>query len=273
MQQARAAGWDGYTLSVSGTMRGMDLGLREKVALVSGASRGIGLAIARTLAAEGARVALVARTEGPLVAAAAEVGGLAISADLATEAGSELAVRQAEAELGPVDVLVNNLGGRAGTGWADTGAAEFESAMATNLYPAVRLSRLVVPGMRERRWGRIVVVSSLFGREAGGAPAYNAAKAAEVSLATSLAREVAPEGVTVNCVAPGSVLFEGGSWWRRGRDDPDAIAEFVRRELPLGRFGTPEEVAAVVAFLCSEPASYVNGACWAVDGAQSRSNI
>jgi 3-oxoacyl-[acyl-carrier protein] reductase len=116
-------------------------------------------------------------------------------------------------------------------------------------------------------------VSSLFGREAGGAPAYNAAKAAEISFTTSLAREVARDGVTVNCVAPGSILFEGGSWHRRLQADPETTRAFVEREIPLGRFGTPEEVASVVTYLCSVPASLVNGACWAVDGGQSRSNI
>jgi 3-oxoacyl-[acyl-carrier protein] reductase len=216
---------------------------------------------------------MVARNLTPLAAAAGPLGALAIATDLTEDAGCRKAVQATQSELGPVEILVNNLGGRAGSSWQDTGVSELETAMALNLYPAIRLTQLVLPGMREQAWGRVVVVSSVFGREAGGAPAYNAAKAAEISFTTSLAREVAGAGVTVNCVAPGSILFEGGSWWRRREENPEGIADFVKRELPLGRFGTPEEVASVVAFLCSEPARYVNGACWAVDGSQSRSNI
>ncbi len=251
----------------------MDLGLGGKAAMVTGASRGIGLACARALAAEGARVAMVARTEGPLREAAVSCGGLPVVADLSTEAGCREAVAVTERELGPVEILVNSLGGRAGTSWADTGPAEFELAFGLNLIPAARMAGLVVAGMRERGWGRVVVISSIYGREAGGPPAYNAAKAAEISYTTALAREVASSGVTVNCVAPGSVLFEGGSWHRRQVADPAAMAEFVRREMPLGRFGRPEEVGSAVAFLCSVAASYVNGACLVVDGGQSRSNI
>jgi 3-oxoacyl-[acyl-carrier protein] reductase len=127
--------------------------------------------------------------------------------------------------------------------------------------------------MLERGWGRVVVISSVFGREAGGAPAYNAAKAAENSMVKSLAREVAGKGVTVNAVAPGSVLWEGGGWHRRQQADPQAIAEFVRHEMPMGRFGTVNEVAHVVAFVCSQQASLLTGACINVDGGQSRSNI
>jgi len=245
----------------------VDYGLAGKLALVTGATRGIGLAIARVLAREGARVAVAARTEADVRAVAAELGGVGIAADLTTEAGCI----QAAARAGSIGILVNNLGLRAGSSWDDTGIAELELAMRGNLYAAVRLSRALLPAMEKAGWGRIVTIGSLFGREAGGAPAYNAAKAAEISFTTSLGREVAAKGVTVNCVAPGGILFEGGSWHRRRQADPEGIADYVRRDLPLGRFGTPEEVAEVVGFLCSEAAGYVTGACLAVDGGQGRS--
>jgi 3-oxoacyl-[acyl-carrier protein] reductase len=251
----------------------VDLGIAGKVALVTAGTRGIGLGIATALAAEGVRVAVAARTEVDVKRTAAALGGLGIVADLLTEAGCRRAVGETQQSLGSLDILVNNLGVRAGSSWSDTGPAEFEAAFAGNVAVSVRMTQLALPGMIKRGWGRVVVIASLWGREAGGAPAYNAAKAGEISFVTSMAREVAPNGVTVNAVAPGSILWEGGGWHRRQQADPEAIGEFVRREMPLGRFGTVEEVAGAVAFLCSRQASLVTGACIAVDGGQSRSNI
>ena len=251
----------------------MDLGIGGKVALVTGATRGIGLGIAQALATEGARVAVTARTEADVQKTARSLRGFGVDADLLTADGCRRAVDATVDALGQIDILVNNLATRAGSSWADTDAEAFAAAFDGNVTVSVRMTQLVLPAMLERGWGRIVVVSSVWGRESGGAPAYNAAKAAEISLVTSLGRDVASRGVTVNCVAPGSVLWEGGGWDRRQKADPEGIAEFIWRDLPMRRFGTVPEVAGVVAFLCSQQASLVNGACVAVDGGQSRSNI
>jgi 3-oxoacyl-[acyl-carrier protein] reductase len=249
----------------------VDLGLAGKVALVTASTRGIGLAIAQALASEGARVAIAARNAADVKRTAESLGGLGIAVDLMAEEGPRHAVEETVDGLGPIDILVNNLGLRAGNTWSDTGAKEFETAFEGNVTVSVRMSQLVLPGMLERGWGRIVAITSVWGRETGGAPAYNAAKAAEMSFVKSLAREVAATGVTVNAVAPGSILWTGGGWDRRQKADPEGIAEFVRQDMPLGRFGTVAEVASVVTFVCSTPASLVNGAVIAVDGGQSRS--
>src|SRR5579859_624840 len=241
----------------------MDLGIEGKVALVTAASRGIGLGVAQALGAEGARVAVVARTAADVEKAATSIRGFGFAADLLTAEGCSRAVEATAGALGPIDILVNNLGMRAGSSWRDTGPAEFETAFAGNVTAGVRMTQLVLPGMIARGWGRV----------AGGAPAYNAAKAAEISFAKSLGREVASTGVTVNSVAPGSILWEGGGWHRRVQQQPEAMADFVRREMPLGRFGSVPEVASVVAFLCSRQASLVTASCITVDGGQSRSNI
>lgn len=251
----------------------MDFGIAGRVALVTASTRGIGLGIAQALAREGVRVAVVARTREDVERVASSIGGIGVSADVMKEADCSRAVEETERGLGPIDILVNNFGARAGTSWADTGAREFEAAFEGNVVVAARMSQLVLQGMVDRGWGRIVVISSVYGREWGGAPAYNAAKAAENSFVKSLAREVAAKGVTVNAIAPGSILWEGGGWHRRQQADPEGIAEFVRREMPLGRFGTVAEVADTVAFACSRQAALLTGACIPVDGGQGRSNI
>ncbi len=258
----------------------MDLELRDKVAVVTGASRGIGRAIALGLAAEGCAVAIGARGESELRGVADEIeraGGraLPIAGDLTSTEGIARLVDGAAERFGGVDILVNNLGGSAPANkpFMDTTAADWQGVVALNLYPAVAASRLAVPHFRRRNGGCILVISSIYGRESGGYTGYNAVKSSLNSLAKSLSRELAPDNVRVNAIAPGSILFPGGSWEKRQQADPQGIADFVKRDIPLGRFGHPEEVAAVAVFLCSARASWVSGACVPVDGSQGKSNI
>jgi len=259
----------------------MDLGLTDKVAVVTGSSRGLGLASARSLVAENCRVVLCARGEETLAEAALEVEAAAkrpnmvatVQADVSTLAGIELVIGRAVETFGGLDILVNNVGRAAGSELLGTTDAEWQAAFDETLFPAIRASRLAVPQMKQRGGGSIVMIASIYGREAGGRMTYNAVKAAEISLAKALAGQLAPANIRVNSVAPGSIMFPGGSWHRRQQTDPQGIAEMIKRELPFGRFGRPEEVGHVVAFLASPRASWISGASIVVDGCQSRSNI
>ena len=256
----------------------MDLGLTDHVALVTGSSRGLGLASACALAAEGCRVCLCARTEDRLEEARQQVARLArdpgrvvaVRADVSQIGGAERVVARAVEAFGGIDILVNNVGLGGGGGLLDTPDQVWQEAFDQTLFPAIRTSRLVVPHMQARGGGAIVIIASIFGREAGGRMTYNAVKAAKISLAKSLAQQLAPSKIRVNSVSPGSILFEGGSWWKRQQADPAGIAEFVRRELPFHRFGRADEVGDVVAFLASPRASWISGTSVVVDGAQSR---
>jgi 3-oxoacyl-[acyl-carrier protein] reductase len=257
----------------------LDLLLTGKAAIVTGSSRGLGLASAKALAAEGCRVCLCAREPTMLEKAANEVRAIskdsviAVTADLSSPAGAEKVVTAALDAFGGVDVLVNNVATAKGSDIVHTSDAEWQEAFDHTLYPAIRMSRLVVPHMRKAGGGSIVMIASIWGRESGGRMAYNAVKAAEISLAKSMAQQLAKDGIRVNSVAPGSILFAGGSWEKRQQADPAGIAEFIRTELPFGRFGRPEEVGAAVAFLASPRASWISGSSVPVDGCQSRSQI
>jgi 3-oxoacyl-[acyl-carrier protein] reductase len=259
----------------------MDLQLSDRIAIVTGSTRGLGFASARALLAEGCHVTICARGEERLTAAEAELAELpdsgnrvlAVRADVSTEAGVADVIARTVARFGGVDILVNNVGMAKGTTIVDTSDAEWREAFDQTLFPAIRASRLVVPHMRRRGGGVILMIASIWGRESGGRMTYNAAKAAEISLAKSLAQQLARDNIRVNSVAPGSILFPGGSWDKRQKDDPSGIADFVLRELPFGRFGRADEVGAVVAFLASPRASWISGASLPVDGCQSRSQI
>jgi 3-oxoacyl-[acyl-carrier protein] reductase len=259
----------------------VDLHLRDKVAIVTGSSKGLGLACAAALVEEGCRVTICARGEAALNEAAARLRSLAgiadrvlaVQADVATVEGIASVVASTVQAFGGVDILVNNVGLARGAGIVDTSDAEWQDAFDQTLFPAIRASRLAVPEMRKRGGGAIVMIASIWGRESGGRMTYNAVKAAEISLAKAMAQQLARDNIRVNSVAPGSILFPGGSWDRRVKDDPAGMEEFVKRELPFGRFGRPEEVGAVVAFLVSPRASWISGASVPVDGCQSRSLI
>lgn len=255
----------------------MDLGLTGKVAVVTGGSRGLGFAAAQALVAEGANVVVCARGAEQLqrsvdqLRAAAAAGATAegVVADVSSERDLANVVETAVSRFGRLDVLVNNVGVAKGGDLEATSDAEWQEAFDLTLFPAVRASRLAVPHLR-KQGGAIVIVSSIFGRESGGRMTYNAVKAAEISLTKSLAQQLAKDQIRVVSVAPGSILFEGGSWWKRQQADPKGIAEFIARELPFGRFGRPEEVGHAIAFLASPKASWVSGTTVVVDGCQSR---
>ncbi len=256
----------------------MDLKLKDKVVIVTGASRGIGKAIALGFAAEGARLSICGRTPETLESAANEIKALraevfAKPTDVSKGADVEAFVQETLDRYERIDVLVNNVGGSRWTPTLDISDQEWHDILDLNLVSAARMSRAVIPTMQKGGGGVIIMISSIWGRESGGHITYNASKAAEISMAKALAHELGKDNIRVNTVAPGSILFPGGGWERRQKADPEGIADFVKRDMPLGRFGKPEEIANVVVFLASERASLVTGACINVDGCQSKSNI
>ncbi len=252
----------------------MDLQLTGKRALITGASQGIGYAIAAGLAAEGVRVALVARTASDVESAAGrlqETGAeaIALTGDLTVAVEVERVVREAAEAFGGLDILINNVGGGMGGNTDEAWQHTFD----INVNAAVRASRAATSLMQAQKSGVILIISSISGWQVGGSPQYNAAKAAEIMYARSLAKELGPDGIRVNAVSPGSIMFEGGGWARRKERDPEGIATFIANDMPLGRFGTAEEIAHVCVFLCSDRASLITGANVAVDGCQLKPSL
>jgi 3-oxoacyl-[acyl-carrier protein] reductase len=259
----------------------VDLGLSGRACVVTGASRGIGRETARLLSAEGASVLLVARGAETLVDAAAECaaeGGRAeaLACDVTAPDAADRIVAECAARIGPVDVLVNNAGTAVWRDLDDVPEEDWYAAWELNVMAPLRLMRATAPGMRERGWGRIVNVSSTSGkRPSAMLPEYSVAKAAELSLSRLFADRYAADGVLVNAVCPGPTksdlwMAEGGALDRSMETGghasrADALAA-VGSKRPIGRLAEVGEIAAAIAFLCSEHASYVSGAAWSVDG-------
>ena len=257
----------------------MDLGIKGKVAIVTGGSRGLGRVSALALAREGVNVAICGRTQSTLDGTVGELKALGVQAagivaDMEDESSAQTIYDGTVSQLGTVDILVNNVGGRRGSSFVGTDEGTFMLGFEVNFFGAMRLMRLAIPGMKSRKWGRIVNISSIYGREHGGSIDYMASKAALIASTKFAGVELMKDNVLVNSIAPGSIIHPGGSWERFSNEQPpEVVEEFIARNLPVGKFGWPEPVGDLVAYLSSERASMITGTCIPVDAGQGRSLI
>jgi 3-oxoacyl-[acyl-carrier protein] reductase len=256
----------------------MDLGLSGKIAMVTGGSNGLGKHITCALAKEGCHVSICARGKQRLDSTEAELKTLGVKvltsvADVTVETDAEDFYNRTVSKLGVPDILVNNVGGRRGsTQIEETTMETFMDGLNVNLISAVRLINLVLPDMRKNRWGRIINIASVYGREYGGSSDYMTGKAGLIAFSKHIALQLVSENVLVNCIAPGSIDFSGSVWERfQENNTADVVNDFISRNLPAGRFGWPEPIGDTVAFLASDRADLISGACVNVDGGQSRS--
>lgn len=259
----------------------MDLGIRGKYALVTGGSHGIGRSIALALADEGCHVAICARGQARVEEVTSEirargVEGVGICADVTVPEDIGRVMQTVIGAWRTLHILVNNVGG--GGRWGKSVVEETEEQVWLDVYnknalAAVRFTMQAIPFMRRQKWGRVVSITSSYGREGGGRPWFNMAKTSETSLMKNLAlnRDLARDGITFNSVAPGCIMIPDTGWEDAKKKNPVEFAKMVDRDFPLGRLGTPEEVARVVAFVCSEGASLLTGAAIPVDGGESKS--
>ncbi len=251
----------------------MDLGLRDKVVVITGGSKGIGHAAARAFAAEGAQLAICARGSEALEATAGEIRALGVNvhaqtADVGEPAELDAFLESTRAALGRIDVLVNNA---SGFGVSDDENG-WKLSFDVDVMASVRASWKVVPWMKAQGGGVILHISSTSALEAGSPPAYAAAKAALISHSKTLAIALAPAKIRVNTIAPGSIEFPGGMW-EQVRNGNRAFYDAIKASIPWGRLGTAEEVANAIVFAASPRASWITGAVIAIDGGQHKGNL
>jgi 2-hydroxycyclohexanecarboxyl-CoA dehydrogenase len=239
-------------------------GLKDRVALVTGAGRGIGRAIAERLAAEGAKVATLDVDEATAQAAGEAIGGVGLRMDVTDGASVRAAVEEAERRLGPTDVLVNNAGWDKAEPFVKSAEETWDKVLAINLKGPIRVTRAVLDGMIARGRGRIVSISSDAGRVgSSGEAVYSAAKAGVIGFSKTLARELARHHINVNVVCPGPTNTQ---LLRDVAPQNPKLIEALRRAVPFGRIGEPEEIAAAVAFLASDDAAFITGQTLSVSG-------
>ncbi len=258
----------------------MDLGIRGRVALVTGGSRGLGRQSALSLAGEGVNVGICGRTKDTLDRTVGELRKMGVKAtgvvaDVSKTSDVEALHQRVADDLGPVDIVVNNVGGsRSRSDITGTTLEDFTGTFDMNVFSGFQLTKLVLPHMQAQKWGRIINIASIWGREYGGNLSYMSSKAAMIAATKHSAVALAKDGILVNSIAPGSIAHADGTWERFQKENsPDAVQEFIDRNLPLGRFGWPEPVGDLVAFLSSDRAGMITGACIVVDGGQSISMI
>jgi 3-oxoacyl-[acyl-carrier protein] reductase len=257
----------------------MDLNLSGKSVLVTGASRGIGRSIAEQFAAEGSNVALIARGTKDLESAAQAISRygtkvISFAADVLDPDFPARVIDFVAAKLEGVDIVIANAGASSGGGLLESNRSDWIGTYGINVVHPIELLKAALPSLKLSSHPSAVFVASISGRLPMQRRAqYAAAKAALIHAARSLALELASSKIRVNSVSPGSVLFEGGGWDRRRQETPEAFLQFIERENPLGRLGTPEEIAKVVAFVASPAASWINGSDISVDGAQRRPSM
>ena len=258
----------------------MDLGLNGKTALVTGGSRGLGRQAALTLAQEGANVAICGRTQDTLDSTVQElsekgVKAIGVVADVSNADDIAPLHQRVVEDIGPVDILVNNAGGaRSREDITAVALEDYKATFELNLFGGFQLMQLVIPHMPQQKWGRISNIASIWGREWGGNISYMSAKAALIGATKHAALSLAKDGVLVNSIAPGSIAHPEGSWERFQNDNtPEFVDDFIARNLPMGKFGWPEPLGDLVAFLASERSGLITGACIVIDGGQSHSMI